>query len=219
MSASYILLRLFVFLYFFFFATLRPGVSPLAETSHRDAAQQDKPSTLQTEKRSPVNGYKRDRSRSNSPVLSDKRPKLMTKADSHDTASRKHTNQRTPEAYRPILSPIKLSSDSHTDDSMSPSSQPNGYTHRYSNEREVGEEVQVSRSRKRHHKHRSSEKHHHRRDRSRSRERSGDRKHSRHHHREEKDRYSRDISRIGSLSSRSHDRDYTRLRKSDSYHR
>ncbi len=152
--------------------------------------------------RSPINGYKRERDNDGSPVI-EKKQKLM-----RSNQSVKH--QRTPEAYRPILSPIKLSSDSHSEESLSPSSQqPNGHPNHYSNDDDITE---MSRSRKHHrHKHRSSSSKRRRHRRERSRERSDERKHSRHHHREDKA-----LSRHLSLPTT---RDFGRVRKPDLYYR
>ena len=157
---------------------------------------------------SPINGFKRGRAENDlSSPVSDKKPKLLTSVDSVLLPQK-----RTPEAYKPIISPIKLSSDSHSDESASPQSQSNGYPHNLSNDDAV-----TAQSRKRHyHKHRSSSSskrrhHHHRqhhRDRSRSRERSSERKHNRHHHHREDKLLSRMVSK-----------EYGRSRKSDPYYR
>ena len=152
---------------------------------------------------SPINGYKRERDSDNSPII-EKKPKL------EQTTIK---SQRTPEAYRPILSPIKLSSDSPSGESLSPPlSQPNGHpSHHYSNDEMA---VEVSHSKKHHrHKHRSSSSKHHRHRQDKSHERSNERKHARHHHREDKER---PLSRHLSLQAT---KDYGRLRKTDSYYR
>ena len=145
--------------------------NPVADVSYRDPAHHT----------SPVNGVKRDRG-DDSHIHSDKRPKLDS-PPSH----------RTPEAYRPIHSPIKLSSD--TERSATPSPQPNGYT-------STSRSDTLEDTRKHHrHKHNRSSKH-------------------RHHHKDHQyPKHHRHSSRPDDkLASRSN-RDYARARKSEHYYR
>ena len=201
----------------------RQGVSPLVDSVQKSSQKEEK-SSLETEERSPVNGHKRDRSHSGTPPISEKRPKLLSVDSRGSQKHHKSPRRRTPEAYKPIISPIKISSDSHSDESSSPPIDDlrlsNGIQSHYSVDRTY--DVELSHESRRHrHKHRSSEKHrhHHNRDRSRSRERVRDHKHSRHHRQERS--YHREVTRNISLTSKSREKekDYARLRKADSYYR
>ena len=199
--------------------------SPLVQQTSRISPS----NTVIPKQSSPIsNGQKRGNSAASSPSgsPSEKKPRLI-KLDSRRGSLHPPS---LPQAYKPIHSPIRISSeDDHStrssgSASRSPASMYNGALALQGSEDE-------RLSHRRHHKHRSSDKHRHReRSRSTSREPEHHRHHHRHHHHHRKDhheskreheRYTKyDMVHSSSSSDRSsRDRDYYnhRLRKSESY--
>ena len=183
-----------------FVCVCRIGISPLVDSIKDTAHTND----TTKNKESPVNGHKH--ARSDSPSPGEKRLKLSEKKDGQPIKD---------QSFRPILSPIKLTSSSDEGGTMSEGgagTRVNGLPSQY----QLSPDIETSKHHS--HKHRSrkhrSEKHRrHARDRSRSpvRERSRDHiKHSRHHSREERDR-ERGREVVRTISSRDYDsRDYSR---------